>query len=96
MILSGLMLQAALHVHLRLDQLAPCDHDRILSRTDSKVEITGFEARHYDALMDLVTAGTYRRFLRCVVCDMAIQPREAILDLASATVGARASNSVTA
>lgn len=35
-VLSGLMLQAALHVHLGLDDLAPCDHDRIF---DSAVDI---------------------------------------------------------
>ncbi len=36
LVLSGLMLQAALHVHLGLDALAPCDHDRIF---DSSVEL---------------------------------------------------------
>lgn len=36
MVLSSLMLQAALHVHLGLDELEPCDHDRIL---DSTVDI---------------------------------------------------------
>jgi AcrR family transcriptional regulator len=36
MVLSNLMLQAALHVHLGLDELAPCDHDRIF---DSTVDI---------------------------------------------------------
>ena len=36
LVLSGLMLQAALHVHLRLDDLAPCDPDRIL---DSAVDV---------------------------------------------------------
>ena len=35
-ILSGLMLQAVLHVDLGLDELAPCDHDRIF---DSAVEL---------------------------------------------------------
>jgi len=35
-VLSGLMLQAALHVHLGLDDLAPCDPDRIF---DSAVEV---------------------------------------------------------
>ena len=35
-ILSGLMLQAALHVDLGLDEFAPCDHDRIF---DSAVEL---------------------------------------------------------
>jgi hypothetical protein len=36
MVLSGLMLQAALHVHLGLDSVAPCDHDRIF---DSAVDL---------------------------------------------------------
>jgi len=35
LIVSGLMLQAALHVHLGLDDLAPCDADRIF---DSAVD----------------------------------------------------------
>lgn len=35
-LLSGLMLQAALHVHLGLDELAPCDRDRIF---DSAVDL---------------------------------------------------------
>ncbi len=36
LVLSGLMLQAALHVHLGLAELAPCDHDRIF---DSAVDL---------------------------------------------------------
>lgn len=36
LVVSGLMLQAALHVHMGLDRLAPCDTDRIF---DSSVEI---------------------------------------------------------
>ena len=36
MILSSLMAQAALHVHLGLHELAPCDNDRIF---DSTVDI---------------------------------------------------------
>jgi AcrR family transcriptional regulator len=36
LVLSGLMLQAALHVHLGLDELAPCDPDRIF---DSSVDL---------------------------------------------------------
>jgi AcrR family transcriptional regulator len=36
LVLSGLMLQAALHVHLGLDELVPCDADRIL---DSSVDL---------------------------------------------------------
>ena len=54
-----------------------------LSRSDSKVVVTGAEARHYDLLMNLITAGTYPFFIRRVVRDMAIQPADAILDLGS-------------
>lgn len=36
LVLSGLMLQAALHMHLGLHELAPCDHDRIF---DSSVDL---------------------------------------------------------
>ena len=57
--------------------------NQIYDRSDSKVEIGGFEARHYDLLMNLITAGTYPFFIRRVVRDMAIQPKEAILDLGS-------------
>lgn len=52
-------------------------------RSDSKVEIGGFEARHYDLLMNLITAGSYPFFIRRVVRDMAIQPKDVILDLGS-------------
>jgi ubiquinone/menaquinone biosynthesis C-methylase UbiE len=52
-------------------------------RSDSKVEVEGFEARHYDPLMNLITAGTYPFFIRRVVRDMAIQSEDAILDLGS-------------
>jgi len=36
LVISGLMLQAALHVHLGLGELAPCDEDRIF---DSSVDL---------------------------------------------------------
>jgi hypothetical protein len=36
LVVSGLMLQAALHVHLGLGDLAPCDPDRIF---DSAVDV---------------------------------------------------------
>lgn len=36
LVMSGLMLQASLHVHLGLNELAPCDTDRIF---DSSVEL---------------------------------------------------------
>jgi len=55
----------------------------MLDRSDSKVEITGFEARHYDLLMNIITFGTYPFFIRRVVRDMGIQPNDAILILGS-------------
>jgi len=58
-------------------------NERPLSRDDSKVEVTGAEARHYDLLMNLITGGTYPFFIRRVIRDMDIQPDDAILDLGS-------------
>jgi len=55
------------------------------TRSDSKVEVTGFEARHYDFFMNLITGGTYPFFIHRVVKDMQIQPADSILDLGSGT-----------
>ena len=54
-------------------------------RPASKVEVTGFEARHYDTLMNLFTAGTYPFFIRRVVRQMAIHPGDRLLLLGSGT-----------
>ena len=51
----------------------------------SKVEVTGFEARHYDLLMNVLTLGTYPLFIRRVVRDLHIQPQDHILILGSGT-----------
>jgi len=51
----------------------------------SMVEVTGFEARHYDMLMNLITGGTYPRFIRRVVREMSICPDDDILILGSGT-----------
>ena len=55
------------------------------TRADSKVEVNGFEARHYDLFMNLITGGTYPFFIRRVVKDMQIQPADGILDLGCGT-----------
>ncbi len=52
---------------------------------DSKVEVRGFEARHYDRLMDLVSLGTYPGFLRKVFERMDLQPGQRVLDLGAGT-----------
>lgn len=55
------------------------------TRADSKVEVKGMEARHYDFFMNLITAGTYPIFIRRAVRDMQIQPADNILDLGTGT-----------
>jgi len=54
-------------------------------RSISKVEVTGFEARHYDFFMNLITAGMYPFFIRRAVREMHIQPEDEILALGSGT-----------
>ena len=56
-----------------------------LDRSVSKVEVTGFEARNYDLLMNLITAGTYPFFIRRAVREMEIRPQDAILIFGSGT-----------
>ncbi len=59
--------------------------DSFDDRSVSKVEVTGAEARHYDLVMNVITAGTYPFFIRRVIRDMSIRPGDAILDLGSGT-----------
>ncbi len=55
------------------------------SRSDSKVEVSGFEARYYDLLMNVITGGTYPFFIRKAVREMCIQPGDEILVLGAGT-----------
>jgi len=55
------------------------------TRADSKVEISGFEARHYDLMMNVFTFGAYPSFIRKAVGEMKIQPGESILVFGSGT-----------
>jgi len=54
-------------------------------RSDSKVEVTGFEARNYDLMMNLITGGTYPFFIRRAIKEMSINPEDRILILGSGT-----------
>ncbi len=47
---------------------------------DSKVEVRGLEARHYDIFMNLISFGLYPFFIRDVIRRMNIQPSDAIAD----------------
>ncbi|OQX85963.1 MAG: hypothetical protein B6D63_01150 [Candidatus Latescibacteria bacterium 4484_7] len=52
---------------------------------DSKVEIKGFEARHYDLLLDLVTFGRYSSFIKRAIALMGIEPSDRIVDFGAGT-----------
>lgn len=52
---------------------------------ESKVEIKGFEARHYDFLLDFVSLGKYKKFIERAIKDMNIRPNDRILDLGCGT-----------
>ncbi len=55
------------------------------TRSDSKVEVTGFEARYYDLLMNTITGGTYPFFIRNTIREMQIQQGDNILVLGAGT-----------
>lgn len=55
------------------------------TRSDSKVEVTGLEARYYDLLMNTITAGTYPFFIRSAIREMQIQPGDNILVFGAGT-----------
>lgn len=52
---------------------------------ESKVEVTGFEARHYDKLMNVLTLGSYPLFIRKAIKKMNIKPDDKILDMGCGT-----------
>jgi demethylmenaquinone methyltransferase/2-methoxy-6-polyprenyl-1,4-benzoquinol methylase len=52
---------------------------------ESKVELTPFIARYYDQIIDLMSAGYYRRFIARVIDDTGIQLSDSILDLGCGT-----------
>ena len=56
-----------------------------LRQEDSKVEVTGFEARHYDTLMNLITLGWYPKFIRRAIADIGLVPGEKVLDFGAGT-----------
>lgn len=58
---------------------------RKLRQEDSKVEVTGFEARHYDVLMNLITLGWYPGFIRQAILDIGIKSGDKILDFGAGT-----------
>jgi len=52
---------------------------------DSKVEISGFEARHYDILLDLATLGRYSNVISRVIELMGLRPDDSVADFGAGT-----------
>lgn len=52
---------------------------------ESKVEVSGFFARHYDILMDIMILGRYSSFIRKAIRLMGIGSTDKILDLGAGT-----------
>ena len=52
---------------------------------ESKVEINGFVARHYDALLNIATFGRYAPFIKKSIALMEIKPEDRLLDLGTGT-----------
>jgi len=56
-----------------------------LLQEDSKVEVSGFEAKYYDILMNIITLGWYPSFIRKAIEGMELQPGERVLDFGAGT-----------
>jgi demethylmenaquinone methyltransferase/2-methoxy-6-polyprenyl-1,4-benzoquinol methylase len=52
---------------------------------DSGVELTPFSAKHYDGLMNTISFGLYKRFIKRAIKDMDVRPNDNILDLGCGT-----------
>jgi ubiquinone/menaquinone biosynthesis C-methylase UbiE len=52
---------------------------------ESKVEVHGFNAKHYDALLNILTFGSYSLFIKKAIRLMEIGSEDRILDLGAGT-----------
>ncbi len=51
----------------------------------TKVEVKGFEARHYDLLMRVITLGKYSSFIQRAIADLQLQPGHIVADFGAGT-----------
>lgn len=56
-----------------------------LTQDMSKVEVKGFEAKHYDFVMNLITFGTYSRFIKNAIKDLNVFNGAMVADFGSGT-----------
>ena len=59
--------------------------EKKLTQDQSKVEVTGFEAKHYDLLMNIITLGTYPFFIRKAIKSIGLKKGESVLDFGAGT-----------
>ncbi len=52
---------------------------------DSKVEIQGFSAKHYDNLLNIASLGGYSNFIKKAIGEIIIAPDDKILDFGAGT-----------
>ncbi len=51
----------------------------------TKIEVKGFEARHYDFLMNIITLGYYPKFIISVVNSLPVKDGDIVLDAGAGT-----------
>ncbi len=56
-----------------------------ISQEDSKIEVKGWVAKHYDILMNIITFGSYPFFIRNVIKNLELKKRYKILDFGAGT-----------
>jgi len=56
-----------------------------LTQNDSKVEVKGFEAKHYDFFMNLITLGSYPKFIRKAIKNLNLKQGDKVLDFGCGT-----------
>ncbi len=56
-----------------------------LTQENSKVEVTGFEAKHYDKLMNIITFGWYEGFINKAIKDLGLKEGDKIIDFGAGT-----------
>ncbi len=59
--------------------------EKKLTQDQSKVEVTGFEAKYYDLLMNIITLGTYPFFIRKAIKSIGLKKGESVLDFGAGT-----------